>query len=177
MKKIIYICALLGYNLVSAQLSIGKEQVDGNSVILDFDYLATNKAGLILPSVTSSNDMQQTNSSNQTLQNGTLIYDLDDSKVKVREDDQWIDLSPTTGNSQRVVQNTSADIGTGAILGALSTDAIGVLVLESNDKAMILPRIFKPEVNVEGPYPGMICFDTASRTLAVFDGAKWNYWK
>ena len=34
-----------------------------------------------------------------------------------------------------------------------------------------------PHLNVKSPYPGMMCFDTVSNTLAVFDGENWNYWK
>ena len=42
---------------------------------------------------------------------------------------------------------------------------------------MILPKVNQPEINVKSPYPGMICYDTASKTVAIFDGKVWNYWK
>jgi hypothetical protein len=57
------------------------------------------------------------------------------------------------------------------------SNAKGVLVLESADKAMILPKITNPHTTVKNPYPGMMCYDLTSKSLAVFDGANWNYWK
>ncbi len=65
----------------------------------------------------------------------------------------------------------------GVVIGGPASTADGVLVLESANKAMILPRINTPHLNVKNPYPGMMCYDTASKTLAVFDGSVWNYWK
>ncbi|WP_148043492.1 hypothetical protein [Chryseobacterium sp. G0240] len=62
-------------------------------------------------------------------------------------------------------------------MGASTSSAPGVLVLESANKALILPKVAAPHLNVKNPYPGMICYDTASKSMAVFDGLKWSYWK
>jgi len=184
MKKLIYIGILLGCNLTYAQVAIGKANVDGESAILDFESSTTNTLGLILPTVTSSANVLDTqdlgNNITRTLQNGTFIYDKADAKVKMREAGIWKDLSPVAGNSTGTIENLSDDIGHGTVIGedeAGTTSASGVLVIESTQKAMILPLINQPEINVQGPYPGMICYDTSSKTLAVFDGTKWNYWK
>lgn len=48
---------------------------------------------------------------------------------------------------------------------------------ESTDKAMILPRIKAPHLNVKSPYPGMMCYDTETQSVALFDGRFWNYWR
>lgn len=167
-RNIIIVTALVVFNLSIAQVAIGKQVVDGNSTVLDFNNVAGNTKGLILPATSGL--------PNGTLVNGTFIFDVTDNKVKVYENDTWKPLSDA-GNSSAVVVNTSSDLGNGVIMGAATSTADGVLVLESSDKAMILPQIATPHVNVKNPYPGMICYDTTSKTLAIFDGSVWNYWK
>ena len=65
----------------------------------------------------------------------------------------------------------------GVIIGADTSDAPGVLVLESATKAMILPKGNNPAANIPNPIIGTICFDTASNSFAIFDGQFWNFWK
>jgi len=48
----------------------------------------------------------------------------------------------------------------------------GVLVLEGETKAL-LPKIEKTDESVKSPYPGMMCYDSNRKALAVFDGALW----
>ena len=110
--------------------------------------------------------------------NGTFLFDRSDNKVKMFENNTWINLTDT-GSSSSIVVNTSAESGNsqGVIIGAENSSAEGILVLESADKAMILPRIEDPHLNVKSPYPGMMCYDTKSKSLAVFNGYLWNYWK
>ena len=170
MKKILYTVILCGFTSISlAQVGIGKNTVDGVSTILDFENSTTN--GIILPAVDfAPTDLNVINNG------GTFLYDLTDSRVKMYENGTWINLSDA-GIKTSIISNTSNEIGNGVIIGAETTSAKGVLVLESDSKAMILPKINQPEVNVKSPYPGMICYDTASKTLAIFDGKVWNYWK
>ena len=92
------------------------------------------------------------------------------------ENNVWKDLSDV-GNSSNLISNSSNDIGEGVIIGAESSSAAGILVLESTDKAMVLPKITNPHLTVKNPYPGMMCYDIVSKSLAVFDGVNWNYWK
>ena len=63
------------------------------------------------------------------------------------------------------------------VIGATSTVAEGVLVLESNDKALTLPWVENPHLTMVAPEPGTMCFDTVSKTIAVFNGTEWSFWK
>lgn len=167
-RNISIAAALIVFNSFFAQVAIGKQTVDGNSTILDFDNVPGNTKGLILPATSGL--------PNGTLVNGTLIFDIADNKVKVYENDTWKSLSDA-GNSSMVAVNNSAESGKGVIMGDAASTADGVLVLESQDKAMILPKVATPHLSVKSPYPGMVCYDTTSKTLAIFDGLVWNYWK
>lgn len=155
----------------NAQVGIGKNNVDGSSTIIDFDNSSTNTKGIILPAVTTAPTNLKTSDNG-----GTLIFDLSDTKVKMFQNGTWVSLSEA-GDKSKVTINNSNEIGNGVIIGAATSQAIGSLILESNNKAMILPKVNKPEINVKSPYPGMICYDTASKTIAIFDGKVWNYWK
>lgn len=168
-KQISLISAFFIFNVFSAQVAIEKETVEGNSTVLDFDNTAGNTKGLILPATSGL-------PSGGSLANGTFVFDTTDNKVKVYENNAWKPLTDA-GSSSAVAVNSSNDSGSGVIMGASASSADGVLVLESDTKAMILPKIASPHINVKNPYPGMICYDTASKTLAVFDGSVWSYWK
>ena len=169
MKNIFLILsALLLGNISNAQVSIGKTSVEGNNTLMDF--VSGTTKGIILSSIPSD----PTSASN-----GTFIYNITDQKVKVKSNDQWIDLTDQ-GNStatQTTYDTNAVEVGNGVIIGNENSSKVGALVLESDNKALILPKIYKPDLNVKNPYPGMICFDTESNTLAVFDGKNWNYWK
>lgn len=170
MKNIIYAAILCGFASISfAQVAIGKNAVDGNNTILDFEESTTN--GIILPAVnTAPTGLDAMNNG------GTFAFDLTDSKVKMYENGVWVELSDV-GEKTALLTNSSDEVGDGVIIGAETTTAKGVLVLESDKDAMILPKVNQPEINVKSPYPGMICYDTASKTVAIFDGKVWNYWK
>lgn len=164
MKKIITTLLLLTIGILSAQIAIGKETIDGDG-ILDFKAGTTN--GIIIPLVSQLP---------LSPENGTLLLDKSDLKVKVFENNQWVSLSDE-GALGNHIENTSDDIGKGVVIGAETSTTEGVIVLESLDKALILPKIANPHENVKSPYPGMVCYDTASNALAVFDGKVWSYWK
>ena len=167
-KRISIAAAIVFFNFSIGQVAIGKQVVDGNSTVLDFNNALGNTKGLILPATSGV--------AAGSLVNGTFIFDTTDNKVKVYENDAWKPLSDA-GSSAAIVVNTTVELGKGVVIGQSSSTADGVLVLESRDKAMILPQISTPHLNVKNPYPGMICYDTASKTLAIFDGSVWNYWK
>ncbi|MGX9985020.1 hypothetical protein [Soonwooa purpurea] len=176
MKKIILTTtALVVTNLVSAQVAIGKEAVNGNSALLDFYDQTDNFRGIILPTVDNINNALATTT---TQNNGTFLFDKSDAKLKMYENGAWVELSDT-GNKTQIVNNTTIENSQnqGAIIGKNTSNAKGVLVLESADKAMILPKIANPHITVKSPYPGMMCYDTVGKALAVFDGNVWNYWK
>ena len=158
--------------MASAQVAIGKNTVNGNDTLLDFDDSVSNYRGIILPAVDDASTMTLDGNNN-----GTFVLDKSDETVKYWTESQgWTPLSDE-GDASAIPNNTSDETGEGVIIGAETSDANGVLVLESADKAMILPKVHRPHETVKSPYPGMICYDTDSKTLAVFDGLVWNYWK
>ena len=134
-----------------------------------------------------------------TVVDGTIIFDLSDKKMKYRKAGNWFDLtgSPTfpltvqDANNNNVVftqfntidsslqdnavEQESAKAAIGAN-GANDTTA-GILVLTDTDKAMVLPKVASPHLNVLNPAPGMMVYDTASRQLAVYNGTVWSFWK
>lgn len=167
-KNISIATALIFFNTFSAQVAIEKEVIDGNSTLLDFNNVPANTKGLILPATQGLPTASPAN--------GTFVFDTSDQKVKVYENNTWKDLSDP-GSSAAITANASDETGNGVVIGVQPGSAEGILVLESPDKAMILPKIDTPHLNVKNPYPGMICYDTASKTFAVFDGTVWNYWK
>ncbi|WP_082140505.1 hypothetical protein [Chryseobacterium sp. FH2] len=163
MKKLIFLLFLS--SIASAQVAIGKEQVDGSG-ILDFPVGTTN--GIILPRVLDSETMT-------TAEPGTMVFDLTTSRVKYFNG-AWTDLSDKTGNSPTLIAGN--DITTsGVIIGASSSTASGVLVLESADKALILPKITDPVTNVKSPAAGMICYDPTTKLICVYNGTEWFFWK
>lgn len=149
---------------VSAQMAIGKESVSGSG-ILDFGT-GLNK-GIILPAVT-------TMPASPT--NGTFVLDKNDRKIKMLENEIWVEMT-NSGNTDSLVANSGTENGRGVIVGADTSAATGVLIMESANRALILPNISDPELNVKSPYPGMMCYDTVSKSIAIFDGTVWNYWK
>lgn len=167
MKKFIFSAILLASNLcLNAQISIGKPSVDGESTLLDFGDAPDNTRGIILPAVT---DLPETPA------NGNFVFDAKQNIVKVYEDGLWLNLSEN-GTAAHLITNSSKDIGKGVVIGSETPSAEGVMVLESQDMAMILPKIAEPHLNVKSPYPGMMCYDTTNQALAVFDGSHWFYW-
>jgi len=176
-KKILYLVTVLGITSgLQAQIAIGKDSIEGDATLLDFNNIPTNTNGIILPAVENTSFAL---SATPQANNGTLLFDKSDQKVKMYENNQWVDLSDTGKITDTLWDNanSSAEKGGGIIIGSETTDAKGVLVIESTDKALVLPKISNPHQTVRSPYPGMICYDTASKTLAIFDGENWNYWK
>ncbi|MFN7044811.1 MAG: hypothetical protein ACK4M1_06410 [Flavobacterium sp.] len=167
MKKIYLFSAFCISFLVHSQVGIGKASVDGDG-ILDFEFPAT--GGIVLPAVTNI-------PFGPGATNGTLVYDYNEGCVKFRQNNQWIKLSFESGNTSNINLNTSVDNGNGVIIGSNTSSAEGVLVLESQNKALILPKIDSPHLNLINPHPGTICYDTRNKTLVVFDGSKWYHWK
>lgn len=147
-------------------MSIGKPTVQGSS-ILDFNETGNTK-GVILPAVSTIPP---------TPANGTLGFYRADARVYMFQNGAWVPMTEGNGSTAALVNNTSAEVGNGVIMGASTSTASGVLVLESASLAVTLPKVASPHLNMKSPYPGTICYDTTSNTIAVFDGAYWNFWK
>lgn len=178
MKKTIItsIIAIFGLSFSQAQVAIGKNSVSSASVSLEF--ADDQNRGLLLPWVTDA-------ASVTNAENGTLIYDNDDHKVKVKYAGGWFDLSvDNTGTTvdpisgvdgysiqQPLTENTTAKIGIGT-----DSSTAGILVLEDSDKAMVLPKVADTD-DIINPAPGMMVYVTTAKMLAVFNGNVWSFWE
>lgn len=181
MKNIKYIVLLLlTSGMTSAQIAIGKDFVTNNSVSLEF---GNENRGMVLPWVTSTGAISG-------VEDGSIIYDLSDHKVKVKYRLAWKDLSVNnagttvdpvnTMNGTNVdgvliqdtaVENTSAKVSIGT-----PSNLPAILILEDTNKAMILPKVASPHLNIINPAPGMMVYDTTANQLAVFNGKVWSFW-
>ncbi|NML69135.1 hypothetical protein HHL23_04935 [Chryseobacterium sp. RP-3-3] len=167
MNKIIVSFALVCIVGIKAQVAIGKASVTNPSVSLEFAN--TENRGLVLPYVESNSGISE---------NGTLIYNTADKKVKYLKGGSWFDLSvDTTGNADLSIQTTKAEKTGAKVSIGTPTSTDGILVLEDNNKAMILPKVASPHLNVINPAAGMMVYDTTARQLAVYNGTVWSFWK
>lgn len=169
MKKTIMLAVVsLGLiNQVNAQTGI-ETKTTSTSAVLEFASGTTK--GIILPAI-------ETMPTGSSLANGTFLLDKNDSKIKMRENNTWVELSGTGNITNVVPYSGTSDNGKQTVIGARTTTANGVLVLEAANKALVLPKVANPHLNVKSPYAGMMCYDTTRKALAVFDGTFWNYWK
>lgn len=172
MKNIITAIAVVFVSIsIHAQIAIGKQTVSNTSVSLEFD--TTENRGLILPYVETKTGITE---------NGTIIYDVTDHKVKYLKDTNvWEDLSvDATGTANIAIQTgkTESNSAKAAIGTTAATDTTpGVLVLSDTNKAMILPQVASPHLNIINPAAGMMVYDTTKRQLAVYNGTVWSFWK
>lgn len=176
MKNILTALFLLFFCSVFAQVAIGKQSVSSASASLDF---GSANRGMLLPWTTSASAVTP-------VVNGTMIYDLSDHKIKVRYNSGWKDLSvdtsgttvdPVTSVDGVAIQNSATEIATSKVTVGTLTSTSGVLVLEDTNKAMVLPKVSSPHLNIINPAPGMIVYDTNSKQLAVYNGKVWSFWK
>ncbi|WP_294249866.1 hypothetical protein [uncultured Chryseobacterium sp.] len=171
MKKIIITALLFLSGIAFSQVAIGKSAVSNSSVSLEF---ATGNRGMILPWVTAA-------SSVSGAVDGTLVYDITDKKVKYRKSGSWIDMSvDLTGIVSTLLQDTKTELASArvAIGSSPATDPTpGILVLTDTNKAMVLPKMASPHLNIINPSAGMMAYDTAAHQLAVFNGTVWSFWK
>lgn len=172
MKKYIIIAILfLFYYQAFAQVAIGKSSLSSTSSSLEF---GVGNRGIVLPWVTDASTM---NSSVK----GTLVFDIKDKKVKVKLVSGWRDLSiDNSGVVNTTLQDGLNDLPSAKVMIGKnpSTDTTpGILVLTDENKAMVLPNVPSPHVNIQNPAPGMMVYDTTTHQLAVFNGSVWSFWK
>jgi hypothetical protein len=170
MKNLLFILLILGAFHMEAQVAVGKTSTTNNSVSLEFSE--SENRGLILPYIENKTDI---------IENGTLIYDVSDNKVKYLKNGSWVDLSiDSSGSSDISIQTTKSEISTAKLIIGPSgnTDTVlGILVLTASDKAMILPKVASPHLNIYNPAAGMIVYDTVKKQLAIYNGNVWSFWK
>lgn len=177
MKNIIIPVFTLLASSLSAQVILGDElglARDKSSVLLEFSK--RENRGIILPYITALPALPT---------EGTIILDATNAtnaQVKYFNNTEWITLSQDGGNvSTHLAQqpsNITEKAGAATIIGANSSNADGVLVLESKTKAMVLPTVASTD-DVVNPSPGMMVYvsNTSDKLLAVFNGANWSFWK
>lgn len=169
MKKLLIITtiATLAFGSITrAQTAIETKTVSSVSSVLEFATGTTK--GIILPAVTTLPAAPA---------NGTFLFDKTDKIVKMRQNGIWVLLSGVGNDTTVPYSGTTQDNTKQTVMGARTTAVDGVLVLEAPNKALVLPKVADPHLNVKSPYPGMVCYDTTKKALAVFDGKLWNYWK
>ena len=171
MNKIYILLLTLTISSAYGQVAIGKSPITNSSVSLEF---GSENRGLILPWVTSSAAVTGA-------VDGTLIFDSADKKVKYRKNGVWFDLSrDNNGLVNTTLQNAlteSASAGTAIGRTASTNTTPGILVLTDVNKAMVLPKVANPHLNIINPEAGMIVYDTVNRQVAVFNGNVWSFWK
>lgn len=171
-KQLLPIAILLAVTgTVQSQIAIGKPTVTNAFVSLEF--ADTENRGFVLPYVETKTGITE---------NGTFIYDTTDHKVKYLKDTgTWADLSvDNTGTADILIQTskTESTAAKSVIGSAAATDSTpGMLVLSDTNKAMIVPKVASPHLNIIDPAPGMMAYDTVKRQLAVYNGKVWTFWK
>ena len=183
MKKLIATLFLGSITLVNAQVIIGDAVGTAavkTSVLLEF--AANQNKGIILPYVRTMPT---------TPTEGTILVDATtptNSRVKYYAGTVkgWVDLSGQPADLSSTGVNVLAAQPAGiteattskAIIGAATSAADGVLVLESTTKAMVLPTVADVQ-NIPSPSPGMMVYvnKAGAKRLAVFNGSKWSFWK
>lgn len=171
MRNILSSLLLFSLSLVYSQVALGKTSISNSSVSLEF---GTQNRGLILPWVTTA-------ASVVNAVDGTFIFDSDDKKVKFRKAGTWFDLSiddkgvVDTSLQNSLTEDLDAQLAIGA--DASKNSVPGVLVLTDRNKAMVLPLVASPHLNIIDPAPGTMVYDTENKQLAVFNGTVWTFWK
>ena len=176
-KKTIQLILGLSAMLSHAQVLMGEgataspsnaSVINNSSVSLAF---SNNNKGVILPWVTKTEDVL-----GQT--NGSLVYDVSRKSVHIKLASGWLDL---TQNDNGVVDTSLQDPATSQANGKVSigtpTTTKGILVLEDTTKAMVLPKVTDPHLNINYPATGMMVYDNTKQTFCVFNGTEWTFWK
>jgi len=176
MKKLAIITIIFMCHYTKAQVAIGKDMNTNSSVSLEF---GSENRGLILPYTIDKTAINT---------NGTMIYDTADHKVKyLKEGGIWVNLSEddstpaTIGTANLSIQGIDKIEQTTAktVIGVNGATELtpGILVLSDDNKAMILPKVASPHLNIISPAAGMVVYDPVNRQVAVYNGTVWTFWK
>lgn len=175
MKKIFVATFLLAMNFAFSQVIIGDATGTATTktgVLLEFSK--TQNKGMVFPYITTMPT---------TVTEGSIILDATnaaDARLKYYNG-SWVDLSTISGDAASALalqSNTVENSNAKTIIGAGSSTAKGILVLESTTKAMVLPQV-SDVASIVSPAPGMMVYvnkDGAKR-LAVYNGSYWTFWK
>lgn len=157
-----------------AQVAIGKDILTNSNVSLEFGSDVLEKKGMVLPWVTSSMAVIGA-------VDGTIIFDTTDYKVKYKKSGNWFDLSvDDNGSANTNLQDAKSDlVDSKVVIGkdGATDDTPGILVLSDVDKAMVLPLVYEPHLNIKNPTAGTMVYDTKNRQLVLYNGTNWSFWK
>lgn len=151
---------------INAQVGFEKASVDGSGLV---DFPTGTTKGIILSQVQNNTNMTDTSA-------GTFVFDGTSSKVKYYNGTSWIELTGQPGTSKTLLTGNEQDRSKGIIIGAPDSAAKGVLILESTDKALILPKVINPAANVKSPSAGMMCYDPVAKLVCFYNGTTWAFW-
>ena len=175
MKKILSVLVFTICKLSFSQVIIGDNvgtATDKTSVLLEFS--STQNKGIILPYITDKTGL---NTPGSMILNATIPTA---AKVEYYNGITWVDLSVQTANVSSYLgiqptakENTNAKV----VIGANTSAADGILVLESTTKAMVLPTVSSYK-NIINPAPGMMVLlnNGGIKTLAFYNGNQWSFW-
>ncbi len=167
MKKISLIMIIIASVSCNAQIALGKTTLESASSSVEF---GNENRGLVLPWAANTSGIQN-------VVNGTMIFDTSDMKVKVYQNNLWKDLSVDgTGAADTSLQDSLTDQPDAKVSVGTPSSVSGILVLEDSNKAMILPKVASPHLNIIAPAAGMMVYDTQKKQLAVFNGTVWSFW-
>lgn len=172
MKNFIFsiVLVLALSNLVNAQSKgVGVETINvGASAILDFPDSATK--GILLPKVT--------NKTSAGTVSGTFVFDMATKKIAFYGDNEWVDMTEETSVSITAHDTANfQELSSNGVKIEDGTDTApnGVLSLASTERALALPKV-EGVSTIPSPQPGMICYDTVRKSMAVYNGEFWYFW-
>ena len=151
---------------VYGQIGIETESVEGSGLM---DFPTGTTKGIILPQVTDNTVMTDVSA-------GTFVFDGATSKTKYYNGTIWIEMSGENGQSPTLISGLEKNLTKGVIIGAPDSSVNGVLIFESQDKALILPKVSDPTNTVKSPVAGMICYDPITKLVCLYNGTNWSYW-
>ncbi|MDG4946004.1 hypothetical protein NMK71_06225 [Weeksellaceae bacterium KMM 9713] len=179
MKIFLSIISMAAAVALSAQVSIEKDFTGNSSVLMEFND--TRESAKTSTSTTSIGGENKTlilpilSELNAGTSQGTIWFDATDDIIKYKSASATINMTEAGSD---VNSPNLAEIATlnGTIVGAESSTAAGVLVLEATDKAMVLP-VVDGVAAVVNPEPGSLVYDKRQKSIAVFNGAVWSFWQ
>lgn len=154
---------------INAQVAVGKSTVNGDG-LLDFaaESIYPDKKGLILPKVDAIAS---------TSVSGTIYLNVSGQVEYLDKDKIVVSMSKSANGFLTGLPVNLNGTGKGVVItdDSITSLAPGILVLDSNNKALILPKVTNPETTIGSPSPGMMVYDLDSNSIAVYNGEKWSF--
>ena len=164
MKKINIIILILSgafFMLLNAQVAIGKTNVDGSG-ILDFGTSTTTIRTIVMNPI----NLPACNGGTR----GAIASNALTGQLATCNGTVWTNW----GSASAPVTVSGTDIGGGVIIGASTSSAVGSLILESNNKALILPKYSYPDLQIKLPVKGALVYDVTRKAVVYYNGANWQ---